>query len=557
MALDGMLLAGIASSLDQLEKAKIGKIQNLSDEEIMFSTHGPKGSHKLLVNVHSNTNRLYLSRRQPEFLPTPTNFVMVLRKHISQGIIESIEQAGFDRILKIRIAGHNELGDAVHYNLYAELMGKYANLILTRASDDVIIDCLKRIPVYENSKRLLHPGAVYALPPKEIKQNPLKEVTLDLETSLVRQVEGFSPQLSREYIYRMHEGQSFEDITRELLSSDRLYVYSKDFHILEMKHLQEQPRVFELMDGLDHLYAQNEQKIRIQQQAGDVFKAVDKELRRLDKKLPKLEASLQASLDYDKYRIYGDLIFAYMHQIGRQPDIVLQDFETGRDVKIPLDQRFDAKTNANLYYKKYRKAKRSLDILSEQIDQCRQDIEYYSQLQEQLKHCSAEDALEIREELVKNRILRQEKGSFRKKKNKNPHVLHLALEDAYIYVGKNNLQNQYITHKLSRKEDLWFHVKDYHGSHVLLKCSSPTEELIRLCAMLAAWFSKGRDSSSVPVDYTTVSNLKKVPGSKIGFVTMKSYKTIYIDPAAAFIEEAIRKYKKKESGPVPVQAFFF
>lgn len=545
MALDGMMLAGIAGNLQKLEKAKIGKIQNLSDEEIMFSTHGPAGSQKLLINVHSNTNRLYLSGRQPEFLPSPTNFVMVLRKHISQGIIQSIEQAGFDRILKFSIAGHNELGDAVNYNLYAELMGKYANLILTKAEDDTIIDCLKRIPVYENSKRLLHPGAKYDLPPKEIKQDPRKDVQLDLESSLVKQVEGFSPLLSREYIFRMHQGETFEDITKTLLTSNKLYVYKKDYHIIELKHLDEKGLEFEIMDGLDHLYAQNEQKIRIQQQAGDVFKAVDKELRRLEKKLPKLESSLHDSQDYEKYRVWGDLIFAYMYQIEREPFVVLQDFDTGEDVKIPMDIRYDAKTNANLYYKKYRKAKRSLDILQEQIDQCRQDIEYYRQLQEQLKHCLAEDALEIRQELVKNRILRQDKTSVRKKKNQNPHVLHLMVDGADIYVGKNNLQNQYITHKLSRKEDLWFHVKDYHGSHVLLKCQEPTEHLIRLCAMLAAWFSKGRDSSSVPVDYTTVSNLKKVPGSKIGFVTMKSYKTIYIDPDAAIIEETIKTCRKK------------
>lgn len=545
MALDGLLLHGISRHLKSLENNKISKINALSEEEILIQSHGRNGGGKLVINTHSNTNRLYLTNEARDFLQTPTNFVMVLRKHLGQGIITEISQAGFDRIIRFRILGHNELGDEIRYSLYAEMMGKYSNLILVSEVTGQIIDCLKRIPVFENSKRLLHPGAVYELPPAPQKQNPLLPVVINPDISLVKQVEGFSPVLSREYLYRMQNGQKFEEITKELLESETLYRYKKEFHMLPLTHLQETPKKFPLMEGLARLYQDNEQKIRIQEQCGDVFKTVDREIKRLSKKIPRLEESLADSMDYDRYREYGDLLFAWLPTLKKEKEIVLPSFETEEDIQIPIDMRYDLKDNAKLFYKKYHKLKRSQDYLTEQILHAQDELSYYEQLQEQLKHCSVDDALEIREELVKNRILMEKKNGIRRKKKGTPHVLHLVFDGWEVYAGKNNLQNQYVTHKIGRKDDLWFHVKDYHGSHVVLKSEEPDEEQIRFCASLAAYFSKGKDSSSVPIDYTKISQLKKVPGSQPGFVTMKSYRTIYIDPDSSEIEETIQKHQKR------------
>lgn len=546
MALDGLMLANIVRRLQPLAGSKISKIQNLSDEEILFSLHGRNGTLRLVINTHSNTNRIYLADTAQDFLQTPTNFVMVLRKYLTQGIITEIVQEGFDRLIRIGISGHNELGDFCQYDLYAELMGKYANLVLVDHETQTITDSLKRIPVYENTRRLIHPGAAYTLPEKQDKMSPLSVTDLRTDISLVRQIEGFSPQLSQEYLYRMNQGESFSDITQKLLESELLYQYEKDFHVLEMKNLHQKPRVMPLMEGLNHLYRQNEQKIRIKEQCGDVFRAVEREKKRLKKKLPKLQEALEKSYDYTQYRLYGDLLFAYMYGLEKTPVITLPDFETGEDVRFEIDMRYDLKTNANLFYKKYHKLKRSQAVLQDQIAQCEEEIRYYEQLARQLESCSVDDALEIREELVSHHILMPQKASLRRKKNKNPHVLHLVLNDCEIFVGKNNLQNNYITHKLSSRNDLWFHVKDYHGSHVLLKSDEVTEKQIRLCASLAAYFARSRNSSSVPVDYTQIRNLKKVPGSAIGFVTMKTYKTIYIDPDAEQIEAAIQKYQRKK-----------
>lgn len=545
MALDGLMLHTIAKRLQILVGGRIGKIQNISEEEIAFFVHTREnGSVKLVINLHSNTNRVYLTKANISALAQPGTFVMVLRKYLSQAFITSVEQAGFDRILKIGLQARSELGDIVHYDLYAEIMGKYANLLLVN-DQDIIVDALKRIPVFENSKRLIHPGARYVLPDQPDKRPPDQPGVLDMDQTLVSQLQGFSPLISKEFLFRMQQGEDYASILNAVFDSDTLYMYGgKNFHVIPLLHLNKEAKTAPLMDGLHHLYEGQEEKARIRELAGDALRIIERERKRLEKKIPRLEQQLEEARDNQKYREYGDLLFSVPNPKQKESKITLTSYETGEPVTIALDVRYDLKTNANLFYKKYHKLKRAQDILAVQLEEARSDLAYFEQLQEQLTLASAADALEIREELVRQRLLREKKTAKRGKKQK-PNILHLQTEQADIYVGKNNLQNNCITHEIARRNDTWFHVKDYHGSHVVLKMENPDEYHIRLCASLAAWFSKGRLSSSVPVDYTKVANLKKVPGSKIGFVTMSTYKTIYIDPEPAEIETAIRELKAK------------
>ncbi|MCF0105799.1 MAG: fibronectin/fibrinogen-binding protein, partial [Holdemanella sp.] len=272
MAIDGLLLHNILYRLKDLCPCKIGKIQNISDEEILIHLHSAKtGNHKLVINVHSNTNRIYLADTILQVQPSPSNFVMVLRKNFAQGTIESIEQVGFDRIFIFHISARNEFQDLVKVKLYAEIMGKYANLILVN-DNNIIIDALKRIPVYENSKRLVHPGALYIAPDPGKKQDPYHVQNLDLDTSFVEQIYGFSPILSKEFIHRMMHGQAYGDILKELMESNTLYVYKKEFHCLELTHRKEEYKSYDLMYGLCHLFDEKEQKVRIKEQCADVFR---------------------------------------------------------------------------------------------------------------------------------------------------------------------------------------------------------------------------------------------------------------------------------------------
>lgn len=543
--MDGLFLTTVTRQLNALCPCKINKIQNISDEELLVNLHTKQKNQKLVINVRSNTNRIYLANQVETTQNMPTNFVMVLRKQLHQGTITSISQVGYDRLLKMEISTRNEFGDATTFSLMIELMGKYANIVLVN-EEGIIVDALKRIPVYENSKRTIHPGAAYTLPTQPEKQDPFQVETIDMDSSLVNQVYGFSPLLSEEFLYRMHHGEEFPDILQECVNSDTLYVYEKEYHCLPLTHLHQEATTYPLMEGLQALNKENENKNRIKEQCGDVFRTVEKELKKAKKKLPKLEKSLQDADQMETYKEYGDLLFAYMGQIQKEKNVTLTRFEDGSEVTIPIDMRYDIKDNANRYYQKYHKLKRSKDILAEQIEHCQEDIDYFETLWQQLQMAGIEDAQEIRQELINQKILQPKKVRAQNKRKKMPNLIHLNVNGVDIYLGKNNIQNHYITSKLSRKSDIWFHVKDYHGSHVLCKDPQPDEELIRLCAMLAAYYSKGGQSSSVPVNYCPVSQLKKVPGSKMGFVTMKSYKTIYIDPDPALIEQWLQEYQIKK-----------
>lgn len=542
MALDGLLLHQLQKEINTYLPAKLLKIQQISDAELLFTLRTQKGNQKLMISLHSVYNRIHFTQQSYTTMETPGNFTMLLRKLIDGGIIRSCKQLGLDRILHMIVEARNEMGDIHSYHFYIELMGKYANLVLV-GEDNRIIDALKRIPPFENNRRTILPGAQFTLPaPHKDKQNPYQHGPFLKEESLTKQFHGFSPLLSKEVQYRMHQGEEFDDIMQKIAASDTLYISDiKDqmyFHCIPLTHLEGTYRTYPLMKGMDILFYHKEEKVRIKQQSGDLFKAVRKELHKNTSKLPKLEASLEEAMDCEKYREYGDLLFAYMHTIEKTAQITLPSFENEAMVTIPIDMRYDLKQNANRYYQKYHKFKRAQNILSEQIRLCKQEIEYFETLEIQLEQASMQDAMEIREELSKQNYIKPLKTRIRKKKKQElPHFETFQFDDITIYVGKNNLQNDYVTWKLARKQDTWLHVKDLHGSHVIITTDHPDEATLRNAAMLAAWYSQGRYSSSVPVNYCLVRQLKKIPGNKGSLVSLSNYKTIYIDPDANYIQK--------------------
>lgn len=543
MALDGLLLHQLTKEISANIPAKINKIQALSDTELLFSLRTQQGNRKLMISLHSVYNRINFTNETYTTLEIPTNFIMLLRKQMDGGIIRSIEQIGLDRILHMVVEARNELGDIHEKHIYIELMGKYANFILVDEKEH-IIDALKRIPPFENSKRTIHPGALYQLPAAHAgKKNPFEVDSIDEDLPLTKQLHGFSPILATEVQYRMHHGETFDSIMNEIKTSESLYIMEKgdnlQFHCIPFKHLETKPRVYPLMKGMDLLYFQKEEQVRIKQQSGDLFRAVKKELHKNTSKLPKLIQAKEEAMDCEKYREYGDLLFAYMYTIEKQPTVILPSFETGEDVKIPIDMRYDLKQNANRHYQKYHKQKRAQEILEEQIDLCKKQIDYFETLQLQLEQASIPDAMEIREELSKQGYIRAQANKIRKKKKKEkdiPNISVFRFEEADVYVGKNNIQNDYISFKLARKNDTWLHVKDLHGSHVIITTDTPSEQLLRDASMLAAYYSQGRFSSSVPVNYCFAKEIKKVPKAALGFAALGSYKTIYIDPEPEHIQ---------------------
>ena len=551
MAIDGLLLRQLRIEIAQALPAKLLKLQQISDTELLFTLRTQTGNQKLLISLHSVYNRINFTKESYTTMEVPSNFLMLLRKQIDGGILHTIEQLGLDRILHMELEARNELGDIHKKHLYIELMGKYANIILVD-EDGRIVDALKRIPPFENSKRTILPGAVFTLPePHSNKQDPYHHGPFDAEESFSKQFHGFSPLLSKEVQYRMHKGEAFDDILKKIHDSNTLYISDvKDqvyFHCIPLTHLTDTYRQYPLMHGMDILFYEKEEKVRIKQQSQDLYRSVKRELHKNTSKLPKLKQSLAESMDCDKYREYGDLLFAYMHEIEKQPIITLPSFETGEEIAIPIDMRFDIKGNANCWYQKYHKSKRAQSILKEQIALCEKEIAYFEAMETQLSQAGVQDAIEIREELVKQGYLRAQKSRIRKKKKQElPHYETFLFDDYRIYVGKNNLQNDYVTWKLARKKDTWLHAKDLHGAHVILTLEQPNEAALRTAAMLAAWYSNGRYSSSVPINYCQQRQLKKIPGNKGSFVSLTTYKTIYIDPDAAVIQRLLDEHRENK-----------
>ncbi|MBQ9155125.1 MAG: NFACT family protein [Solobacterium sp.] len=544
MALDGILLYKAVPELRKTLPARIQKIYQISATEILFQLHGPLGKTQMLISCHSQYNRILLSQRRYPTPNEPGNFIMVLRKYIEGATIVSLEQAGLDRWCTFTIRRHNEIGDREELYLIAELMGKYANVILV-SSDNKIIDAMKRIPPFENSRRTIHPGAQFVPTPPQDKKNPFEDFSIDPDRSLTAQFAGFSPFLASEAEYRMSCGQSFRSVMEEIRDSDQLYLANKNneavFHCIPLTSVGENVS-YPLFEGFDILYYHKEEKERIREISGDVFKVVRRELKHQKQKLPRLLKEADEAQDCDRWRQYGDLLYSYsIRDTKGQTSVILQDFETGEDVRIPLDPKLDGFANAQKCYTKYTKLRKGQKYLAEQIEICRNEISYFEGLLEQLEQADFVSATEIRDELVSGGYMKEKKQKARRKKKDSdlPAVMTVTLKNGVaISWGRNNLQNDALTWHMARKQETWLHAKDYHGSHVVIHSSDPDEETLRTAANIAAYFSAGRDSSSVPVNWCRVSQLKKIPGAKPGMVQLTNYKTIYIDPDSSLLSEA-------------------
>ena len=541
MALDGIILHQILKEMKDAFPLRIQKISAVSNTEVLFHTHGAQGRRQLLISCHSVYNRILFTKRSYPSPPEPGNFIMVLRKYLEGAYMEEIEQEIPDRWCALRIRRRNELGDPETIRLYIELMGKYANVILV-GKDGRIIDALKRIPPFENSRRTIHPGAVFVPAPFQDKKDPYTETHADSDRSLTAQFTGFSPLLSREIEYRMNHGQNFASCMEEIRTSRTLYISAREgepvFHVLPLTHIG--PSVsYDLFEGLDVLYYRAEEKDRIRQITGDLFHTVRRQLKHQKTKLPRLLKEADEARDNERWKLYGDLLFTYgIKDTKGMTSVDLTDYETGETVTVPLDARFDGTANARRCYQKYTKLKKGQMYLAEQIELTEAEIRYLEGLLSQLEQADFESAEGIRDELIQQGYMkenRRKRNSGKKKKHPAAVPSLTAPDGTRISYGRNNLQNEELTWHTAKRQDTWLHAKDYHGSHVVIHAPDPSEETLRLAAQLAAWWSSGRNSSSVPVIYCPVKNLKKIPGARPGMVSLGSYRMIYIDPDADYL----------------------
>lgn len=546
MAYDGIMMHQVKNSLiDTIKGGRINKIYQISKYELLFQVRANRKNYQLLISSHPMYARVQLTSLSYPTPESPNPLTMLYRKLLEGGYIKEIEQVDLDRIFKITFSCHNELGDYIEYILYIEVMGKHSNIILV-GQNNKIIDCIKHISPSMNSERFLQPGALYQLPPMVEKLNPFTHEFV-YDTQLTKIYQGMSPILSKEILYRIDQNESFSDIMKQIENSYDLYITKVNdkeyFHVIELTHLQGETTKYSLFDGLDTHFNEIDQKERIKQQTSNLLKFIQNEYHKNVTKLKKLQATLDDSHNSDDYRIKGDLLYASLHLIQKgMTHVEVDNYYDNTKLDITLDPKLDPKANAQKYYQKYQKAKNSINVLLEQIDLTEKEIEYFDSLMTAMSQASYYDALEIKEELENEGYLKKKKQKNTIRKKKLPQFQKYLTKDGIeIDIGKNNLQNDYLTFKYAHRYDMWFHAKDMPGSHVIVKAQDLDEYTIRLAAKIAAYYSKGKNSSSVPVNYTLVKTLKKPAGSKPGKVILDSYKTIYIDPDEEFLKEITKK----------------
>jgi len=586
MALDGIVLSNIIYELKQeILGGRIEKIYQPEKEELLLTVRNNRKNKKLLLTCNSQYPRLSLTDLIKNQTDTPPMFCMFLRKHIGGGKIISITQPNFERIVNIEIEVKDDLGDVSTKILILEIMGRHSNLILTVKEDKGrrILDSIKHISYDKSKVRPILPNHMYEYPPSQDKLNPLKINKEDFVIAvsgkkgevfkkIYQTFSGLSPLIASEIC--LNADVAATNLTIDDTEMDNVYsafvaviehvklatfspvfyetedgmpvdYYSFDLNMLADKEKVHSGSICEAVERFTH---DKSQKYTISQKTADIRKLVLNFIDRTVRKQAIQEEALKQSEDSEKYKIYGELITAYSYNIakGDKNFVAINYYSENQDeIEIELDPAKSAIENAQAYFKKYTKLKRTFVAAKEQLEIIKEDLEYLQSVLVSLDMLQNEtDILELRQELVEMGYLkRKQKDSKKKIKNQAPYMKFKTKSGLVMYVGKNNYQNDELTMKFAKANDMWFHIKAGPGSHVIMKVPNGqelSEEDLYEGALVAAYFSSGKQSNNVQIDYTTRKNVKKVPGAKPGMVIYYHFKTLSVTPtekAIAQLEE--------------------
>ena len=545
MSFDGFFLHHMTDELrQQLLYGRIQKINQPFNQELVLQIRSNRQNHKLLLSVHPVFSRIQLTRTAFENPAVPTTFIMVMRKYLQGATIENISQIENDRILEISVSNKNEIGDNVAATLIIEIMGKHSNIILMDKASGNIIEAIKHVGFSQNSYRTILPGSSYVTPPQTDKRNPftisdekLFEIlhTEDLSArSLQNLFQGLGRDTAAELSQRL-TSDKLKIFRAFFTSSTQATLTSKSFTpILFADSQKEFPSLSQLLDAF---YQDKAERDRVNQQASELIHRVENELEKNRKKLTKQEQELVATENAEEFRQKGELLTTFLHQVpNNQDQVELDNYYTSEKITIVLDKALTPNQNAQRYFKKYQKLKEAVKHLTGLIEETKETIQYLESVETALSQASLTEIAEIREELIQTGFIRRrqrEKIQKRKKPEK-----YLATDGkTIILVGRNNLQNDELTFKMAKKEELWFHAKDIPGSHVVITGNlQPSDEVKTDAAELAAYFSKARLSNLVQVDMIEVKKLNKPTGGKPGFVTYTGQKTLRVTPDEAKIK---------------------
>ena len=589
MALDGLVVHSLSHELHtKLVGGKVDKVHQPENDELVLYIRNNKESFKLVLSSSASNPRVYIANDYKKENPIKAPmFCMLFRKYIQGGIITEISQINFERIIKISVESFDELKEKTTKDIYIEIMGRHSNIILVQNSK--IIDSIKRIPPSVSRVRQLLPNMTYELPPAQDKINPIKGTSIKSFINILREFDGpiykgiyskflgISPSVAKEICHRanLNPNDNGNDKTRDELSvlyrifSDLFTNIKKDeynpcividenvdkvidFSCINLSYLDGNKFIKNdsISQIIEDYYKTKDFKERVHQRTADLRKSISIKLERLYHKQKKIEKELRDADNADEFKVKGELLTSYIYMIQKGMESVeVANFYDANysNIRIALNKNLTPSENAQKYFKKYNKLKTAKIELTSQIAICNEEIEYLENIMLGIENCeNLEELNDIKDELIK---LGYAKAPFRYKAKKDIDPTtkpnQFTSSDGFtILVGKNNKQNDYLTLRIADPEDLWMHTKNIPGSHVIIKCAGkevPDNTLLE-AATLAAYFSKARLSSQVPVDYTMKKHVKKPSGSKPGMVIYETNSTIYVTPT----EELVVKLKNNK-----------
>lgn len=566
MSYDGIVTRAVVSELNKsIINGKINKVFEPNKNEILLGIYAGGVNYILDLVINPNCLRVNLSTHTKQNPFNAYGFCMLLRKHLIGSKIVKIYTSGLERIIFIELECYNELNDLIHKKLIVELMGRHSNIILVNQNNR-IIDSLRHLDIDSNSCRNILPAYEYEMPPCDKldflnlqSNNEFYEALASskddtLQNAICSKFNGISKFFIQKTILDLQIDNS---ITRT--NTDKIYSYlstildnlgSPNINCISFRNdyvlcLENSKKTLPINSFIDEFYYSKENDLIFSEYRKNLSKLVLLTLKKVNQKLININKKLKECENIDTYKLYGELLTANLYNLGKdniETVSIPNYYDNNNLLTIPLDKRFSPSDNAKNYYKKYRKLKNALEIVGTQKIEAKQELDYIESIVYELD--TAKSILDINEiyneisesdifEIVKKKTKQKISNNISAKKYTNIGTpISTTIDHFQVYIGKNNKQNDYLTTKFARKNDLWFHTKDIHGSHVILKIENefPNMQTIEKCAQIAAFYSKGQNSSNVPVDYTFIKYVKKPHGAKPGMVIYTHQKTLYVNP---------------------------
>ena len=573
VAFDGIFLNALLNEIKSISiGAKVDKVYQPQSDCLVLLLRSGGESKRLLLSASANAPRLHFTDLSFENPASPPMFCMLLRKHLAGARLCDIQQQGFERIAVLVFEGFDDFGERTLKKLHIEIMGRHSNIIFTDANNK-IIDSIKRVDLTVSAQRQVLPGMLYSLPPAQnkldIAQNEdfkgIVDSLPDMRTdkALLESFQGFSPLIARElsflccgatdtlvsdlteaqrdklafFLSRLSEkvkNKSYTPVILHSLPDKKPFEFSfTNIHQYGASMLSDSAESFSAL--LDSFYETREKISRIHQKTSDILKILSNAQDRIIKKTQRQKLELEQSAECEKFKLYGDLLSANLYRLQKAHSVKLENiFGDGELISIELNPSFSPAQNAQKYYKEYKKRLNSAEYLKSEIEKGIEELKYLDSVLDSLTKVETEKEIgQIRQELYQSGYIKRASTINKRKEKEVMSPMHFTSSDGFeIFVGKNNFQNDWLTLKWASKTDIWLHVKDFAGSHVIVKAKEDkvSEQAIFEAAQLAAFYSKASKGTNVPVDFALVKHVKKPSGAKAGMVIYTNNKTLFVTP---------------------------